>query len=227
MRYKTLGKDLKVSAVGFGCMGMSHAYGTPLERKEAVQLIQQAVEMGYTFFDTAEVYGTADDPHVNEELVGKALADVKQQVEKDYLESQKQKLFAERGATLDAALAKAVAEGKSFADVAKASGAKVEAVKNFSLTKFSSTAPAVMNAYSVIRSELPKMKVGGVSKMQTLSKNGYIVNLVKFTKPSEPATAADYKKLAQNIEMAFSAFSSNTVVGDMIEKESGAAEAVE
>lgn len=154
-------------------------------------------------------------------------ADVKQQVEKDYLESQKQKLFAERGATLDAALAKAVAEGKSFADVAKASGAKVEAVKNFSLTKFSSTAPAVMNAYSVIRSELPKMKVGGVSKMQTLSKNGYIVNLVKFTKPSEPATAADYKKLAQNIEMAFSAFSSNTVVGDMIEKESGAAEAVE
>lgn len=80
MRYKTLGKDLKVSAVGFGCMGMSHAYGTPLERKEAVQLIQQAVEMGYTFFDTAEVYGTTDNPHSNEELVGEALKSHRNQI---------------------------------------------------------------------------------------------------------------------------------------------------
>lgn len=80
MRYKTLGKDLKVSAVGFGCMGMSHAYGKPLERKEAVQLIQQAVEMGYTFFDTAEVYGTTDNPHINEELVGEALKSHRNQV---------------------------------------------------------------------------------------------------------------------------------------------------
>lgn len=80
MRYKTLGKDLKVSAVGFGCMGMSHAYGTPLERKEAVQLIQQAVEMGYTFFDTAEVYGTTDNPHINEELVGEALKSHRNQI---------------------------------------------------------------------------------------------------------------------------------------------------
>lgn len=80
MRYKTLGKDLKVSAVGFGCMGMSHAYGTPLERKEAVQLIQQSVEMGYTFFDTAEVYGTTDNPHINEELVGEALKSHRNQV---------------------------------------------------------------------------------------------------------------------------------------------------
>lgn len=80
MRYKILGKDLKVSAVGLGCMGMSHAYGTPLERKEAVQLIQQAVEMGYTFFDTAEVYGTTDNPHINEELVGEALKSHRNQV---------------------------------------------------------------------------------------------------------------------------------------------------
>lgn len=80
MRYKTLGKDLKVSAVGLGCMGMSHAYGTPLEREEAVQLIQQAVEMGYTFFDTAEVYGTTDNPHINEELVGEALKSHRNQV---------------------------------------------------------------------------------------------------------------------------------------------------
>lgn len=73
MKYRILGKDLKVSSVGLGCMGMSHAYGAPVERKEAVRLIQEAVEMGYTFFDTAEVYGTPENPHENEELAGEAL----------------------------------------------------------------------------------------------------------------------------------------------------------
>lgn len=73
MQYRTLGKDLKVSAVGLGCMGFSHAYGKPTEKSEAIKNILQAVEMGYNFFDTAEVYGTADDPHQNETLVGEAL----------------------------------------------------------------------------------------------------------------------------------------------------------
>ena len=73
MKYRTLGKDLKVSAVGLGCMGMSHAYGAPADKKEMTELLAKAVDMGYTFFDTAEVYGTADNPHDNEELVGKAL----------------------------------------------------------------------------------------------------------------------------------------------------------
>lgn len=54
-------------------MGFSHAYGAPSEKKEAVCAIQKAVDIGYTFFDTAEVYGTADNPHENEELVGDAL----------------------------------------------------------------------------------------------------------------------------------------------------------
>lgn len=72
MKTRTLGKDLTVSAVGLGCMGFSHAYGKPTERGEAVKLIRQAAEMGYTFFDTAEIYGSADDPHQNEELVGEA-----------------------------------------------------------------------------------------------------------------------------------------------------------
>lgn len=63
----------KVSAIGLGCMGFSHAYGAPTEKKEAVRQILQAVELGYTFFDTAEVYGTAEDPHQNETLVGEAL----------------------------------------------------------------------------------------------------------------------------------------------------------
>ncbi len=80
METRILGKDLTVSAVGLGCMGFSHAYGAPISEKEAIRLLRRAFDLGYTFFDTAEVYGTADDPHVNEELVGKALADVKQHV---------------------------------------------------------------------------------------------------------------------------------------------------
>lgn len=73
MEYRTLGKDLTVSAVGLGCMGMSHAYGAPADKHEMSNLLAEAVDMGYTFFDTAEVYGTPENPHDNEELVGMAL----------------------------------------------------------------------------------------------------------------------------------------------------------
>ena len=73
MEYRALGTDLEVSAVGLGCMGMSHAYGAPADKKEMTELLAQAVDMGYTFFDTAEIYGTADNSHDNEELVGAAL----------------------------------------------------------------------------------------------------------------------------------------------------------
>ncbi len=80
MKYRTLGNDLTVSAVGLGCMGMSHAYGAPADKKEMTELLAQAVDMGYTFFDTAEVYGTPEHPHDNEELVGAALAPYRNQV---------------------------------------------------------------------------------------------------------------------------------------------------
>lgn len=73
MEHRTLGKDLEVSAVGLGCMGMSHAYGAPADKNEMRELLAEAVDMGYTFFDTAEVYGTPENPHDNEELVGEAL----------------------------------------------------------------------------------------------------------------------------------------------------------
>lgn len=73
MKQRVLGNGLTVSAVGLGCMGFSHAYGAASDRDEAVRSIRQAVELGYTFFDTAEVYGTPEDPHHNEELVGAAL----------------------------------------------------------------------------------------------------------------------------------------------------------
>ena len=71
METRTLGKsDLQVSAIGFGCMGMSHSYKPFPDRQEMITLLHQAVERGVTFFDTAEVYG----PLVNEELVGEGLA---------------------------------------------------------------------------------------------------------------------------------------------------------
>lgn len=73
MKYRILGKNLEVSAIGLGCMGMSHAYGAPADKREMTRLLEQAIDIGYTFFDTAEVYGTPENPHDNEELVGKAL----------------------------------------------------------------------------------------------------------------------------------------------------------
>lgn len=73
MNTRILGKDLSVSAVGLGCMGMTHAYGAPADKKEMTELIAQAVDQGCTFFDTAQTYGTRAHPHDNEELVGAAL----------------------------------------------------------------------------------------------------------------------------------------------------------
>jgi aryl-alcohol dehydrogenase-like predicted oxidoreductase len=71
MQKRKLGKsNLEVSAIGLGCMGMSFGYGPPADKKEMIALIRKAVELGVTFFDTAEVYG----PFINEELVGEALA---------------------------------------------------------------------------------------------------------------------------------------------------------
>lgn len=74
MKNRELGKSgLMVSAVGLGCMGMSHAYGAPADKREMTELLAQAVDMGYTFFDTAESYGTSENPQDNEELLGHAL----------------------------------------------------------------------------------------------------------------------------------------------------------
>lgn len=75
MQTRKLGKDLTVSAIGLGCMGMSHAYGGQ-DEATSIKTLQRAVEIGVTFFDTAEVYG----PFVNEELVGKALKPYRDQV---------------------------------------------------------------------------------------------------------------------------------------------------
>jgi aryl-alcohol dehydrogenase-like predicted oxidoreductase len=74
MQKRKLGKsNLEVSALGLGCMGMSANYGLPADRQEMIALIRVAVERGVTFFDTAESYG----PFTNEELVGQALAPIR------------------------------------------------------------------------------------------------------------------------------------------------------
>jgi aryl-alcohol dehydrogenase-like predicted oxidoreductase len=74
---RTLGSSgLEVSAIGLGCMGLSHAYGPAVSEQDGIALIRAAVDLGITFFDTAQVYG----PFTNEELVGKALAPVGEEV---------------------------------------------------------------------------------------------------------------------------------------------------
>src|SRR5213595_2935152 len=78
MQKRKLGKTnpLEVSAIGLGCMGMSFGYGPAHDKQEMIALLRKAVELGVTFFDTAEVYG----PFANEELVGEALAPIRGQV---------------------------------------------------------------------------------------------------------------------------------------------------
>src|SRR5712672_1951562 len=77
MQKRKLGNsNLEVSALGLGCMGMSVGYGPASDKKEMISLIRTAVERGVTFFDTAEAYG----PFTNEELVGEALAPLRDQV---------------------------------------------------------------------------------------------------------------------------------------------------
>ncbi len=77
MQQRQVGKNgLTVSALGFGCMGLSHGYGRATDKQQAIALIRAAVDKGVTFFDTAEIYG----PYLNEDVVGEALAPVRDQV---------------------------------------------------------------------------------------------------------------------------------------------------
>src|SRR6266700_7725541 len=76
MQMRTLGKDLEVSALGLGCMGMSSAYGPAADKGEMIKLIRAAHDLGVSHFDTAEAYG----PFVNEQLVGEALQPIRDEV---------------------------------------------------------------------------------------------------------------------------------------------------
>lgn len=75
MQKRILGKDLEVSAIGYGAMGLSHGYGPAIDRQQAIALVRAAAERGVTFFDTAQIYGTE-----NEEIVGEALEPLRGQV---------------------------------------------------------------------------------------------------------------------------------------------------
>src|SRR5262245_33283981 len=77
LKKRSLGRSgLEVSEIGYGCMGLDYGYGPATARDQGIAIIRAAVERGVTFFDTAEVYG----PFTNEELVGKALAPVRDRV---------------------------------------------------------------------------------------------------------------------------------------------------
>src|SRR5436190_13340449 len=77
MQTRTMGKSgLQVSALGFGCMGISQSYGRPSSREDGIAIIRAAVDRGVTFFDTAEIYG----PYTNEDVVGEALQPVRDDV---------------------------------------------------------------------------------------------------------------------------------------------------
>lgn len=81
MHMRTLGDSgIRVSEIGYGCMGLTHAYGEPLAEDRAIAVIHSALDDGYTLFDTAEIYGTPEDPFANERMVGQALAGVRDDV---------------------------------------------------------------------------------------------------------------------------------------------------
>src|SRR5947208_12668091 len=76
MKKRTLGNNLEVSALGYGCMGLDYGYGPATDRQEGIRVIRAAAERGVTLFDTAEAYG----PFTNEKLVGEALGPIRDQV---------------------------------------------------------------------------------------------------------------------------------------------------
>lgn len=76
MKTRKLSEGLEVSDLGYGAMSLSHGYGEATDRKDAVKILRQALDCGYTYFDTAEVYG----PYINEELFGEALKPFRDEV---------------------------------------------------------------------------------------------------------------------------------------------------
>lgn len=141
------------------------------------------------------------------------LDEVKAKVVEDFEASEKAKLFAQKGETLSLALQKAVKEGRSFEAVAKTSGASVEKVNAFSLRNPSQN---VIGYYQILRTELLKLKVGGVSKMQTSGDNGYIVYLKKHSAPAVDKNSKEFADLTKNVESSFSRLLSTSVISPEI-----------
>ncbi len=144
-------------------------------------------------------------------------AEVKAKVTENYLAQTKADLFAKRADTLAKALAKAVADKKSFASVAREGGATVELVRGFSLTDPQKSGKEVVSAYSVINSTLPSLAVGGVSGVKTYAGNAYVIELVKFTPPADKADSAKLQNIANRMKDVYSAISSMAVVSEKIQ----------
>lgn len=141
--------------------------------------------------------------------------DVKAKVLENYIASEKSRLFNERANTLAKALAKAVAEKKSFASVAREGGAKVESVKDFVMTE--PKGDAVMRAYSAINSTLPTLKVGAVSPVKTFGGNAYIFELTKFTAPAEKADANKLENISKRMIGISSMITSMSVLSEKVQ----------
>ena len=140
-------------------------------------------------------------------------ADVKDRVLADYVAAEKVKLFAEHANNLAKSLQKAVAEKKSFESAARAGGAKVESVKDFSLAN--PKGDAVLKAYGVISSALPSLKVGAVSSVKMQGGSAYIFELVKFTPPAK-SDKAQLDSVKERIERSFGAITSTSVIMEKI-----------
>ncbi len=143
--------------------------------------------------------------------------DVKAKVSENYIASVKAELFAKRADTLAKALVKAVADKKSFAEVAREADAKVEKVKDFSLTNPQKSGDAVVAAYSVLSSTLPSLANGVVSPVKTFGGNAYIVELVKFTPPADKADATKLNNISARMKSAYSAISSMAVLSEKVQ----------
>lgn len=141
-------------------------------------------------------------------------SEVKDAVLKNYVAAEKLRLFSERANTLGAALAKAVADKKSFASVAREGGASVEAVRDFSF--IDPKGDALMRAYEILVSTLPSLKAGGVSGVKMQGENAYIFELVKFTPPSDKADASKLSVLENRMEKIYSAVSSMSVIAQKL-----------
>lgn len=143
-------------------------------------------------------------------------ADVKAEVEKNWLDSEKRRLFSERGQAIDKSISEAVKSGKKFSEAARGQGASVEKVSGFCFAKNDELPVALRPISRLIASELPSMKVGSVSKMQTFFDNGYIIWLESFKAPEAAADAKEFKELSESIERAFSSTGANAVIDSKI-----------
>ena len=140
---------------------------------------------------------------------------IKDRVRKDFEANAKETAFNAAAAELQKKLSE---KGANFAEAARANGAAVESVKDFSLANLQAAPVAVLNAYAVVTSELPKLAVGAVSKQEISGGKAYVINLLKFTPPA--AGKADAEKLAavtKRMESMYEAVSAMSVISSKIQ----------